>query len=74
MLKCKTCIELRNRVEFLQEQNAKLLDRLVALADAKAYGAVCTTVEENGDFYGSADDEIYDYDEHGNRITIKKAQ
>lgn len=72
MFKCKECKLLQEEVTYLRQENAKLLDRVVALADAKAYHAVVSPSAPDGECYGGDDDSIYSYNEFGERITIKR--
>ena len=71
MFKCARCVVLEAEVLHLRDQNEKLVDRLMAMADAKAYGAIHTPLESEG-FYGGKDDEMIDYDLDGQRIVTKR--
>lgn len=71
MFKCEKCETLEKEVAFLREANAKLVDRIMALADAKAYSAVTTSVEKGSDYFGGGEDEQIAFNEYGQRILVK---
>ena len=71
MFDCEKCKRLENEVNFLRETHAKLVDRIMALADAKAYGAVNSSVVEGKDFFGGGDDECYAINEYGQKVLVK---
>jgi len=67
--KCQTFKVLSEALEFERQRNKELQDRLVALADAKAYHSI-TYMNNQG--YSSDDDEYIDYDDFGQEILVKK--
>ena len=70
MFKCDKCEILKGEVMFLRDQVKSLQDRLLAMADAKAYGAVhAPSVEGSSEFYGT-NDLIEAYNEYGEKILI----
>jgi hypothetical protein len=71
MFKCEKCETLEKEVAFLRDTNAKLVDRIMALADAKAYSAVNSSVVEGKDYFGGGDDEMIAYNEYGQKILVK---
>lgn len=72
MFKCAKCETLERENQFLRDQNEKLLDRCMALADARAYAAVRVVPEDDNTFYGGGDDEMIDYNEYGQKVIVKK--
>lgn len=71
MFDCKNCETLQKEVDFLRETNAKLVDRVMALADAKAYNAVNHSVESGEGFFGGGADEYYAFNELGQKVLVK---
>lgn len=71
MFNCDKCEIYKAEVAYLREMNKSLQDRLMALADAKAYGAVSTVFEGNPKEYYGTDDEVIEYNEYGQKVTVK---
>jgi hypothetical protein len=72
MFHCKKCEIYKAEVAYLREMNKSLQDRLMALADAKAYGAVSAPLfTEDPKGYFGTDDEVVEYNEYGQKITVK---
>ena len=71
MFKCKECQILKDEIAYLREQNKSLQDRLIALTDLRAYGAVTAPATEDKDFYGF-EDPVFDYDDYGQKIIVKE--
>jgi hypothetical protein len=58
MLNCKKCETLETALEFERERNKELLDRLMALVDARAYQAVKFDTSSISDDYYGGDGEV----------------
>jgi len=71
MFKCARCDALTEEVRHLREINSKLVDRLVAMSDIKAFGAVHHTAYNNEGYYGSGEDDQIEFNELG-AIVVKK--
>lgn len=77
MFDCKNCKTLEKEVEFLRSQLSAMTDRLVALANPLALQAVSQGVGgiDPEEYYGtSSQDEVFAYDEFGQRILSKRAK
>ena len=74
MFKCPKCETLADEVKFLRDANTRLIDRLTAIADARAFEAVNFRPSNHNDFYGNGDDLYESYDKFGERIVLKKSQ
>lgn len=82
MFGCKKCQALEDEVKFLREtneklraSNEKLVDRLMAVADVKAFAAVeAVSTRGNGDsrFYGGPNDEMIEHDEVGRTVLVQE--
>lgn len=71
MFNCDKCEILKAEVAYLRQLNTTLTDRLVALADAKAYGAVTTVFEGDPKDYYGAGDEVVTYNDYGEKVMVK---
>ena len=71
MFSCEKCKTLEGEVAHLREQNSKLMDRLVALVDARAYGAIHTELMPSKEYFGGGDDEILEFNELGQEVARK---
>ncbi len=71
MFPCSGCKLLKDEVVYLREQVKQLQDRLMALADAKAYGAVSFSRPAGGDYYGNGEDKTIEINEYGEQVLVK---
>jgi hypothetical protein len=74
MFKCDRCTALQSEVEHLRAQNKDLLDRCMALADARAFAAVRCDPVESPEYFGGGDDDLIAYDEFGQRVIVKQTR
>lgn len=72
---CKLCQKMDAQltaanvhIQKLIEANERLSDKILALADARAYQAVHYDPPNPEDYYGGPQDEIISYDEHGGEV------
>lgn len=74
MFKCRKCEALQAEIAFLRTQNRELTDRIMALADTRAYAAVNLGAGRVNpkEYYGNDEDEIISHDQFGQRILVKK--
>ena len=68
MFKRSKCELLERENTHLREQNEKLLDRCMALADARAFAAVRVSPVDDDTFYGGGKDEFIEHDQYGQRV------
>lgn len=82
MFDCKKCEvlasevnSLREMISKLQEQNGKLVDRLIAVTTPDAL-AMLNPVKpyDPKEYYGNEGDEVVAYDEFGQRVVVVKGQ
>lgn len=73
MFKCEKCVSLESALAFERERNKDLIDRLMALADARAFQAVKFDSQPGNpsDYYGGGNDLVEVKNEFGERILIK---
>ncbi len=71
MFKCQKCLAQESEIQYLRERCQRLEDRLVAIADARAFGLV-TAEPSDGDYYGDGDDYLLSYDADGREVMVKK--
>ncbi len=75
MFRCQKCEVMEKELIYLREQNEKLTNKLLAVADVRAYTAVQFG---NGqyrpeDYYGNDQDELIEYDDLGQKVIVKRA-
>lgn len=73
MFKCEKCPSLESALAFERERNKDLMDRLMALADTRAFQAVKFDYQPGNstDYYGGGDDLTEAKNEFGERVLIK---
>lgn len=73
MFKCEKCLALESALAFERARNKDLMDRLMALADARAYQAVKFdyTASDASNYYGGDDDMTEMRNEFGEKILVK---
>ncbi len=74
MFNCTKCELLEVEVKRLQGQNEKLTDKIIALADARAFQSINFDSAKNDPdlFYGGENDEVYGYGDMGQKVLITK--
>ena len=73
MFKCQKCEVLQQALEYERERNKDLSNRLIALADAKAFQAVSIQRVDDGSYYGNGDNDFIEQrNEFGERILVKQ--
>ena len=73
MFACPKCDTLASEVKFLRKANEKMTDRLMAIADARAFEAVKFSASSDGDYYGDGNDEYVSYNKFGDKVLLVKA-
>lgn len=73
MFKCEKCKSLEEALTFERARNKDLMDRLMALADARAYQAVKFdyTSSDPSSFFGGEDDVTETRNAFGEKVLVK---
>ena len=74
MFGCKECEILKEQIAHLRKENSKLIDRGMALADARAYNLVKKPELDSTKYYTAKDAEPEFYDDLGRELVVKKAE
>lgn len=73
MPKCNRCVDLKEQIGWLRQQNKDLADRLLAISNPNALVAYRPDYSPQGDFYGSSsNDRVMAIDEFGQEVAIDK--
>lgn len=69
MFKCEKCKAYESEIAFLREQVKLLSEKVVALADTKAYGAIQMGRKPYvADEYFGSNDEVVEFNEFGEKV------
>ena len=73
--KCPRCEALADEVRALRAQVTNLTDKIVAMADLRAYQATSAQAGfDPRDYFGNVHDEMVEFDGFGQQVVVQKAE